>query len=107
MSKATTNRITVILPSRRITHMIYRITIGQEVYIGCTEDIRKRVNYHVGVKGRRVYNAFHNSTHDMIVEYITGSDNYLTAKKLEIKHIKLEVDRVGIKNVMNVRHTGK
>lgn len=107
MSKLTNPRVKVTLPKRPFTHMIYRITIGNKVYIGCTEDLPGRANHHIGTKGRRVYNAFHNSKHDMIVEYVTGSDNYIKAKKLEVKHIGVEVDRVGIKNVLNVRHTKK
>lgn len=90
MSKPCNPRIKTTGPKRAITHMVYRITIGDWVYVGCTQNMHRRAQLHISTPGRRVYDAFHNSTHDMVVEYITGSNNYVNALKLEAKHIKLE-----------------
>ena len=106
MPTANTNRLKVTLPKRSIAYKVYRVTIGKHVYVGCTRDMAARSLCHIGTPGRAVYDTFHNTTHDMIVEYITGSDSYAKARQLEIKHIKLEHARVGNK-ILNVRHTGK
>lgn len=97
------NVLTVVGPTDPVKYSIYRITIGDYVYIGHTNDIHDRANRHATDTRRTLGRLFKELTHDMHVEHIDEACSREEARELEQRHIETAREQHG-DNLLNVQH---
>jgi hypothetical protein len=90
-------------PSELVNFSVYRITIGEYVYIGNTRDLYDRANRHANDKRRTIGRLLCELECDMYVEHIDSPTTKEQARALERHHIKLAKEQHGHK-LLNVHH---
>lgn len=99
----TTNRLIVKCPDEPVIYSIYKITLGEHVYIGHTKDLRDRATRHSSDTRRTVGRLFAELVCDMIVEHLEGAHTKQHAREVERRHIELAKTQHG-HYLLNVQH---
>lgn len=97
------NVLIVSGPNDPVNFSVYRITIGEYVYIGHTRDIYDRANRHAKDTRRIIGRLFCESNCDMYVEHIDEALSKEHAREVEQRHIELAKEQHGHK-LLNVHH---
>lgn len=97
------NTVIVTGPAVPVQFSVYRITIGEYVYIGHTNDIYDRANRHAYDKRRKIGQLFCKSNCDMYVEHIGEATSKAHAREVERQHIEFAKIVHG-SNLLNVHH---
>lgn len=95
--------VIVIGPTQPVVFSIYRITFGNYVYIGHTQDIHNRAARHAKDTRRIVGQMFLEVDEPMIVIHIDAADTKGEAMVIEQAYIKREFSLVGDR-LLNTHH---
>lgn len=97
------NVLIVSGPKEPVEFSVYRIIIGEYVYIGHTRDICDRANRHAADTRRIIGRLFREMNCTMYVEHIDGAVSKEHAREVERYHIELAKKQHG-HNLLNVHH---
>ena len=90
-------------PDDPVIFSVYRITIGEYVYIGHTRDIYGRANRHASDTRRFIGKLFNETECEMCVDHIDEASSREHAREVEKRHIELAKEQHGSK-LLNVQH---
>jgi predicted GIY-YIG superfamily endonuclease len=90
-------------PAAPVSFSIYRITLGEYVYIGHTRDIYERAHRHATDTRRTIGRLFCELNCVMYVEHIDEAVSKDHAREVEQRHIELAKDQHG-HLLLNVHH---
>lgn len=95
--------VIVLGPDDPVAFSIYRITFGEYVYIGHTQDIHNRAMRHATDRRRKIGQLFLEVEGPMVVIHIDYADTKDEARLIEQAYIKREYALVGDK-LLNTHH---
>lgn len=98
-----TKQILITGPCVPVNFSIYKITIGDYVYVGHTRDIYDRAKRHATDTRRIVGAIFANSTHPMIVEHLCEACTKEEAREFE-RQIITSFKQIHKHKLLNVHH---